>query len=102
VRSLLILLSLLVSGCGRISQGQIQKYQALHAQDLIVLYEQARKSSDKLDMCVKAKLVAIAYNEAGASGEAHAWKAREVSDCQLAYDQLTAVEVQSTAKRRTQ
>lgn len=101
MRALVISVSLLVSGCGRIAQREIQKYQALHAQDLIAQYEQARKTSDQLDMCVKSKLVAIAYDEAGASGEAHAWRARESSDCQLAYDQLTTAGGQVGAKRRT-
>jgi hypothetical protein len=68
MRHLLILAGLLAAGCGKIAQGEIQKYQALHAQDLVAQYEHARTSGDTLDMCVKSKLVAIAYGEAGRRG----------------------------------
>ena len=37
--------------------------------------------ADVMDMCVKAKLVAIAYADARDGGNAEAWKAREREDC---------------------
>jgi uncharacterized protein YgiB involved in biofilm formation len=55
----------------------------LKIKDAVTAYEAARGGT-ALDRCVKAKLVAIAYEDAKDATNASAWRAREREDCQAA------------------
>jgi hypothetical protein len=55
----------------------------LKIKDAVTAYEAARGGT-ALDRCVKAKLVAIAYEDAKDVTNASAWRAREREDCQAA------------------
>jgi hypothetical protein len=88
MRRLAILASLLIAGCGSISSGQAQKVHGARIDQTLSDYEIARGRGDILDMCVKAKLVAIAYEDAGQGPNAEAWRAREAEACRLAYEAM--------------
>lgn len=88
MRRLAILAVLLVGGCGSISAGQAQKVHGARIDQSLSNYEIARGRGDILDMCVKAKLVAIAYEDAAQGPNADAWRARESEACRLAYEAM--------------
>ena len=69
-------LAVMLCGCSGLGRAEMAKYQASHIQQAVSQYEQARNRSDVLDMCVKAKLVAIAYADAGDGGD-HGERARK-------------------------
>ena len=79
-----ILAFLALGGCAQVSQSRADKMQDLAVRDALAKYEQASRAGDPLDMCVKAKLVAGAYAEAGSPASAGAWRAREREACVLA------------------
>jgi hypothetical protein len=87
-----ILLALLCAGCGRIAEAQAKRIGSLQVREATQGYEAARNRGDPLDMCVKAKLVAIAYDDARDATNASAWKAREAQDCKAAMDALHVVQ----------
>ncbi|WP_411287705.1 hypothetical protein [Phenylobacterium sp.] len=92
MRSLWILaLASLAGACGPLMEGQVKRVDNLRLQDAVSGYETARKGGDLLDMCVKAKLVRIAYADARDTGNSAAWTAREAEDCRLAMVALGAV-----------
>ena len=80
----IVLASLSLCACAPIVEGQVAKVNNLRVQDAIRAYEAASRSGDPLDMCVKAKLVAAAYDEGRETVSAEAWRAREREACQLA------------------
>lgn len=88
MRAAAVLAALLLAGCGSISAGQAQKAHGAHIDQTLSDYEVARGRGDILDMCVKAKLVAIAYQDAGQGINAEAWRARETEACRLAYEAM--------------
>jgi hypothetical protein len=79
-----IALVLLCTGCGQIAEGQAGRIGDLQVREATQGYEAARNRGDPLDMCVKAKLVAIAYADAADQANSSAWKAREAEDCRSA------------------
>jgi len=79
------------AGCGQVVEGQARQVSDLQVREATRGYEAARNRGDPLDMCVKAKLVAIAYADAGDQGAASAWTAREAEDCRAAMDALHVV-----------
>ena len=79
------------AGCGQVVQGQARQVSDLQVREATRGYEAARNRGDPLDMCVKAKLVAIAYGDAGDAANASAWKAKEAQDCKAAMDTLRVV-----------
>ena len=81
-------LALLCAGCGRLAEGQAKRIGDLQVREATQGYEAARNRGDPLDMCVKAKLVAIAYADARDLANSSAWKAREAQDCRAAMDAL--------------
>jgi hypothetical protein len=72
-------------------EGQARQVSDLQVREATRGYEAARNRGDPLDMCVKAKLVAIAYADAKDATNASAWKAREAQDCKSAMDVLHVV-----------
>ncbi|MDP3853791.1 hypothetical protein [Phenylobacterium sp.] len=86
MRALLLTpVAVLAAGCGSLSEGQAERAHASRIQEAVSAYETARRGGDILDMCVKAKLTAIAYEDAKQSANHLAWKARESEDCRAAY-----------------
>jgi hypothetical protein len=83
------LLPLLLAACGT---GERYGQMALESKvdQAVSAYESGRLKGDPLDLCVKARLVAIAYDDAGKPAERDAWKARETADCQAAYARFNA------------
>jgi hypothetical protein len=84
----IIALALFCAGCSRIAEGQARRVGGLQVREATQAYEAARNRGDPLDMCVKAKLVAIAYADVQDPTNASAWKARESQDCKAAMDAL--------------
>ena len=84
-------LALLCSGCGKIAEGQAKRIGDLQVREATQGYEAARNRGDPLDMCVKAKLVAIAYADTKDLTNSSAWKARETQDCKAAMEALHVV-----------
>ncbi|TAL33328.1 MAG: hypothetical protein EPN98_11575 [Phenylobacterium sp.] len=88
MRTLLIVAMLmpplvLLGGCADALDAQAQSAHALKVRDAMNDYEKASASAP-LDRCVKAKLVALAYEDARDPASASAWRARETADCQAA------------------
>lgn len=81
--ALVIAAALAVSGCGT-GQRYEQALKDTRISDAIGDYEAARGRGDPLDLCVKARLVAIAYDDAKRAAERDAWRAKEAGDCQQA------------------
>ena len=79
------------AGCGQVVEGQAKQVSDLQVREATRGYEAARNRGDPLDMCVKAKLVAIAYGDAKDATNASAWKAKEAQDCKAAMDALHMV-----------
>ena len=76
-------LCLALGGCSAALNAQVNAINDLKLKDAIADYERVR-SGAALDRCVKAKLVAIAYEDAKDPMNASAWRAREREDCQAA------------------
>ncbi len=84
MRSLAITaLGLALGGCANALDVQVQSIHALKVRDAMNDYERAAAGAP-LDRCVKAKLVALAYEDAGDPTSAAAWHAREKVDCKAA------------------
>ena len=83
MRTLLIAAMLLLGGCADALDAQAQSAHALKVRDAMNNYEKASAGAP-LDRCVKAKLVALAYEDARDLASASAWHARETADCQAA------------------
>lgn len=86
-----IAFALACAGCGQVVEGQARQVSDLQVREATRGYEAARNRGDPLDMCVKAKLVAIAYGDAKDATNASVWKAREAQDCKAAMDALHVV-----------
>ena len=80
----IVALGLLCAGCAQALDAQEQSVHSLKVRDAVNAYEQARAGGAPLDRCVKAKLVAIAYDDARDPASASAWRAREREDCEAA------------------
>ena len=76
-------LAALICGCAPAMKAQVELVNTLRIKDAVSAYEAARNGAP-LDRCVKAKVVAIAYEDAKDPGNASAWRAREREDCQAA------------------
>jgi len=85
MRPLLAAPMVLLAGCGSVSAGQAERVHASRIHEAVSAYETARLGGNVLDMCVKAKLAAIAYEDARQVANHEAWKAREQADCRAAY-----------------
>ncbi|HEY8616920.1 hypothetical protein [Phenylobacterium sp.] len=80
----LLFLAISLAGCAQVSGGYAQKAHQTRVQAALGDYEQARQRGDMLGMCVKAKMVAIAYGDARDGLNSSAWYAREKEDCRSA------------------
>lgn len=80
-RALIIVAALLASGCAQVMEGETRKLNTLRVSEALSGYEAASRKGDALDMCVKAKLVAIAYADARDAANSEAWRARERETC---------------------
>lgn len=87
VRGLAILALGALGGCSPLMRAQVKMVDDLRIRDAVAAYETAR-SGAAVDRCVKAKLVAIACEDAKDVGNAQAWRAREQTDCQAAIADL--------------
>lgn len=83
MRSAILIAAFALSGCSSALKAQVDSVNTLRIKDAVSDYERAR-SGPALDRCVKAKLVAIAYEDAKDAGNALAWRAREREDCDAA------------------
>lgn len=83
MRTLVIASMLLLGACAEALDAQAQSAHALKVRDAMNNYEKASAGAP-LDRCVKAKLVALAYEDARDLASASAWHARETADCQAA------------------
>lgn len=54
------------------------------ASDSIKAYELSKMAGDKIEICVKAGMVAEAYNQAHDEANYLPWKQTEKADCELA------------------
>ncbi|MCR5879051.1 hypothetical protein [Phenylobacterium sp. J367] len=81
MKSLALVTAFALAGCAQVSGGYAQKAHQTKLQAALGEYERARQSGDVLGMCVKAKMVAIAYGDARDGMNASAWYAREREDC---------------------
>lgn len=79
----LLSLPAFLGGCANALDAQVQSIHALKVREAMNDYEKASAGAP-LDRCVKAKLVALAYEDARDSVSASAWHAREKADCQAA------------------
>jgi hypothetical protein len=89
-RRIVLILALAAAGCSQIGGHQAEMLNRERIGAAVEAYEQAHNKADALGMCVKAKLVAIAYGEAHDLAEQRAWQAREAQDCRAAYGTLSA------------
>lgn len=84
MRTLAVALGALsLAGCAQALDAQVQSVHALKVRDAMNAYEKAQAGAP-LDRCVKAKLVALAYEDAKDPTSAAAWRAREKADCDAA------------------
>jgi hypothetical protein len=84
MRTLAIMaLCLDLGGCANALDAQVQSIHALKVRDAMNDYEKASAGAP-LDRCVKAKLVALAYEDSNDPVSASAWHAREKADCEAA------------------
>jgi hypothetical protein len=84
MRTLAIMaLGLGLGGCANALEAQVQSIHALKVREAMNDYEKA-SSGAPLERCVKAKLVALAYEDARDPTSASAWHAREKTDCEAA------------------
>ena len=74
---------LLLSACGT-GERYEQALTESRIDQAVSAYDAARLRGDPLDLCVKARLVAVAYDEAGRPAQRDAWRAKEAGDCQAA------------------
>lgn len=74
-----------LGGCTTVLKAKSQQTHNLVIQDALAGYQNA---GAPLDRCVKAKLVAIAYEDAHEAANGKAWRAREHADCQSAVADL--------------
>ena len=77
----ILVLALSCAGCAKALDAEVQSIHALKVRDAMNGYAQA---SAPMDRCVRAKLVAIAYEDARDPASASAWRAREKADCEAA------------------
>jgi len=77
----LLALAALLPGCAPALKAQATMVHNLKIQEALSDYQNA---GAPLDHCVKAKLVAIAYEDAHEDLNAKAWRAREREDCRAA------------------
>jgi hypothetical protein len=82
MKQIIILISLLslFTAC---SPG-MQEIQQKVATDSVKSYELTQKAGDKIELCVKAGMVAEAFNQAHDEKNYLAWKQTEKADCELA------------------
>ena len=80
----IVAVGLIGGGCSQAVEAQQRSIDNLRVRDAVSAYEQARNGGFPLDRCVKAKLVAIAYEDARDPANASAWRAREKEDCDAA------------------
>jgi hypothetical protein len=78
----------LCAGCGQVADAQAKIVGDLRIRDAIGDYEKAGQAHNLLDECVKAKLVAGAYADAGDTADSRAWMARSQEDCRAAAAQM--------------
>jgi hypothetical protein len=83
-RLVLLLASLSLSACAPAIKAQAKMVDNLRIQEATRNFETAQRAGDPLDICVKAKLVAAAYDDARETVNAEAWRAREHEACDLA------------------
>ncbi len=81
MRSIILLMAVLLSGCG-LREGRQAKFDSHRISRAVADYEAA---DGPLGRCVAAKMAALAYADAGSSSDAQAWRARESLDCQAAH-----------------
>jgi hypothetical protein len=74
-------LALLTPACTPVLKAEAQRMHNLKIQDAVADYQNA---PTPLDRCVKAKLVAVAYEDAGETANGRAWRSREREDCETA------------------
>ena len=79
----IIMVCLGLGGCANALDAQVQSVHALKVRDAMNDYEKAAAGAP-LDRCVKAKLVALAYEDSSDPTSAAAWHAREKVDCEAA------------------
>lgn len=62
----------------------MQDIQQQVAMDSVKAYELSKKAGDKIEICVKAGMVAEAYNQAKDEPNYLSWKQIEKNDCETA------------------
>lgn len=83
MRTFMLTAALLLAGCASPLDAHVQRIHGLKVQQAMDAYEQTPPTA-QVDRCVKAKLVALAYEDASDRTSASAWHARERADCQAA------------------
>jgi hypothetical protein len=80
----ILIAPLALAACAPAMKAQMHLVDNLKIQNAMRSYEAAERGGVPLDMCVKAKLVAAAYDDAREQLNARAWRAREREACDLA------------------
>lgn len=83
-RFVLLATSVSLAGCAPAIKAQARMVDRLRIEEATRQFETAQQGGDPLDICVKAKLVAVAYDEADEALNAQAWRSREREACRLA------------------
>ena len=81
--ALILAAAVALCGCGT-GQRYEQALKDTRISDAVAAYQVARTRGDPLDLCVKARLAAIAYEDAERPAERDAWRAKEAGDCTAA------------------
>ena len=83
-RAAVIVAMLALTSCAPAVKAQARMVDNLRIQDATRAHDTAQRKGDALDICVKARLVAAAYEDARETGNAQAWRSREREACDLA------------------
>lgn len=80
----MIIMSLSVSFMFASCSPSMKDIQQQVASDSVKAYELSKKAGDKMEICVKAGMVAESYNQAHDEANYLSWKQIEKADCELA------------------
>lgn len=81
MRAAIIAAALMLGSCDQIAESQLKSIQDKAAQDAEEQYRMVEKSGTKVDLCVRAGMVAEAYLQAKNSEKYDFWKTTQRVDC---------------------
>lgn len=81
MRTAIIAAALMLGSCDQIAESQLKSIQDKAAQDAEEQYRMVEKSGTKVDLCVRAGMVAEAYLQAKNPQKYDLWKTTQRADC---------------------